>query len=366
MASRLLRLGCGAALALVAACSSASTDASAPTSATNSQGDPAPPNPGPPPPYQPDETTALVIGVQDESFVQTVYARLSSMQLTVTIDGKPAYERELTPSELRANPHEITVRPPKERRDAAIDVRLEGFFDAASQPDGQPRGAAGVVRLARTRFVAGETRLLPLRLEARCASNPPLMMGGAPPITGPTCAAPLTCIGARCESSDVAPAELLPYQASWWTKLPDKCRDAGAPEVVLGAGDRPFAPLTPGEKLVTEAGPQCGHHLWLAVKAKGMSQLDTMTTIKSTLVDTGEVVPTSQYAFSFGGLDAGGCTLSPLRYQLDFGPGQWARFAGKQLDVTVELTDAAGRRAQATTRVEIAAQPKNPELPHCL
>ncbi len=366
MAPRLTHLGAGALLALVAACSSTSSDPAAPASSPTSQGDPAPPNPGPPPPYQPDESTALVLGVQDESFVQTVYARLSVMVLTVSIDGKPAYERELTPSELRANPHEVTVRPPKDRRDAAVEVRLEGFFDAASQPDGQPRGAAGVVRLARTRFVPGETRLLPLRLEARCASNPPMSTGGPPPITGPTCAAPLTCIGARCESSDVATADLLPYKASWWTQLPDKCRDAGAPEVALGPGDRPFAPLTPGEKLVTEAGPQCGHHLWLAVKAKGLSQLDTTTTIKSTLVDTGESVATSQYAFSYGSLDAGGCTLSPLRYQLDFGPGQWARFAGKQLDVTVELTDTAGRRAQATTRVEIAAQPKNPELPHCL
>lgn len=362
----MLRHGLWAAFASFAlaavACSSSSSDASAPTSNPNQNTGPLPP--GPPAPFVTDDKTAIVIGVQDESFVGTVYARLSSLVMKVSIDGAPAYEQKLTPSEMRAPPSEVTVHPPKGKSDAAIEVRLEGTFDDLPLRDGTPP-QPGIVRLARTRFVPNEARVLPIRLEARCVEHPPMSAGGPPPIAGPTCAAPLTCIGAKCESSEVRPEGMPTYGPEWWKKLPDKCRDAGAPQVALGVGQASFTPVAANDTLVPEAGPQCGHHVWLAIKASGLSQTETTTTVKSKLVETGEAGPDVQYAFSLGGLDAGGCALSGLRYQLDAAPGTFVRFAGKELDLTVEVADAAGRKAQTTTRVRVADKAGNPELPHC-
>jgi len=352
------------ALAAVA-CSSSTSDTGAPAPANNPEQNTGPLPPGPPAPFVTDDKTSIVIGVQDESFVGTVYSRLSSLVLKVTIDGAPAYEQKLTPSEMRAPPSEVTVHPPKGKSDAAIEVRLEGTFEDIPLRDGTP-AQPGIVRLARTRFVPNEARVLPLRLEARCVDHPPMSAGGPPPITGPTCAAPLTCIGAKCASSDVRPDDMPAYGPEWWKKLPDKCRDAGAPKVQVGLGQAAFTPIATNDTLVPEAGPQCGHHVWLAIKATGLSQTETTTTVKSKLVETGEAGPDVQYAFSLGGLDAGGCALTGLRYQLDVAPGTFARFAGKELDLTVEVADTAGRKAQTTTRVRVADKASNPELPHCL
>ena len=90
-------------------------------------------------------------------------------------------------------------------------------------------------------------------LEVRC--NTFSLLGGGGP-TGPTCAAPTTCIAGRCGPSELPP--LTDYRADWAKSPPSAC-GTGAPELVIGQGESALAPLADGATVQLEEGPQCGH-----------------------------------------------------------------------------------------------------------
>jgi len=290
----------------------------------------------------------LVVGVQADDFGSLVDA----VHIVVTVDGKEASDETVKPTAL---PKEIILT-------GAAGARAEVTVEATTTqaPNDGTRGGAGttvVVRRAATKLFAEGKRLLRMQLETRCvtASAP----GGAPP--APTCAAPQTCAAGRCISEEVAFDQLETYEPTWASSPPDICRPAnhGAPELFLGTGQSDFAPLADGQTLLLEKGPQGGHHIWIATRMKNLRQSGSRTILSAKLVDdpASPILPAG-YVFTYDRDEGNYCKLWGLRFQLDSGAtdlgGDYRRFLGKKLEVTVEVIDSTNARATATKTIQIA------------
>ena len=339
-------------LVLAAACSSRATSGA---SSNDGQVDAGPgphpgptpdggPTPGPTPPYPADDSTVLVIGVDVEDFRQTLSVDLQTVHIVAKVDGVTAADETIDLRQGDAIPHETTLKAPASKKDAAVDVTIEGFTPV--DPSGPPPPPGGytpnVVRLASTHFVPNDTRILALRLEARCASVGPPLLGGAI-FLGPTCNTPETCIAEKCASDVVDPATLPKYSKSWDTDMPDACR-ASPESMAIGGGDTDYAPIKDGDTVQIVEGGQCGHHVWVGVKMAGMRQYGLRTTISGVSPGNALTGPTSDFMFSYGDAGGGACEIGGLRYQLDAVNGgstgaTWKDFLGKPLDLTVKLAD---------------------------
>ena len=202
--------------------------------------------------------------------------------------------------------------------------------------------------------------------ESRCLvyPPPPRRRGAVPgPLSGPTCKAPLTCIKGLCQSEVVQPAGLEPYTVDWPKNAPDVCkpRNSGPSTIQIGTGQTGFTPLATGQTLRAEAGPQGGHHIWVAVRMKNMKQAGSTTQISRPVQpDTGTVIPPSTFAFTFDRDEGVYCKLFGLRYQLDNGGIDYTQFLGKPLDVTTVVTDSLGEKATSSAHIQIAPTLVNP------
>jgi len=280
---------------------------------------------------------ALVVGVQ----AQVGLAQATkSYRVRAAVNGNDRVDRLLAASgSTAALPFETRL---EEAEGAEVAVTVEAF---ASQ-DGS--GAPVLTRLARTTVVGGAERLLRVRLEASCSS--------VAPFGAPACSAPQTCARDRCVDAFVPPEDLEPWRPAWAVDEPDVCKPAGAgaPEVVVGTGQTDYGTLADGETLEAERGPQGGHHLWIAVRLRNLKQAGSTVVLTATQPGTGLTVPPTSFVFTLDPDEGGYCKLHGLRYQLDNGGAPIAEFLGKDLDVTVEVTDVAGARGRATKRVRVA------------
>jgi hypothetical protein len=256
-------------------------------------------------------------------------------------------------------PWEKAILPGGEPREA-VDVEVEA---TGSLLAGQPLTTL-LTRRSTTHFVPGRDALLRVPLEARCivypaSANPKV---GPGPLSGPTCKAPSTCIKGLCRSPVVPVAALEPYAGDWPTNAPDLCkaRGGGAPTVRAGTGQTGYTPLASGQVLQAEAGPQGGHHIWIAVRMKNLKQAGTITKISAVQPGSGMVIPPSSFAFTFDKDEGGYCKLYGLRYQLDNGGIDYRPFLGKPLDVTTTLVDANGATATSTAHIAVAPTLRNP------
>ena len=337
---------------LAAACSSASGSSANQDTTADAGPSPSPvkdggpnPTPGPTPPVE--EGTVLVLGLDAEDFRPTIGADLQRLHVTTLVDGKPATDETLDLRSGGSIPHETRLKAPAGKKDATVEVLVEGFADIGGGP---LPGAndPNVVRRARTRFVPDQTRILPIRLEARCASAAPALLGGAV-FLGPKCDAPTTCVAATCVPEAVDAATLPGYTKTWETDMPDACR-ASAPSLAIGGGASDYAPLADGATVQLVEGGQCGHHVWVGVKMAGMRQYGVVTTISATSPGTALAGPKSAFTFAYGDAGGGACQLGGLRYQLDGATGgTWKDFLGKPLDLTVEVKDPTTGKAQTST-----------------
>ena len=261
------------------------------------------------------------------------------------VAGKTNSDETIAPSAL---PHEVKVLPPGGNTSAPIDVQIDAYTMAGWTP--QVGGMPALVRTAETSFVPNETKLLRVLLQGQCLLGLP----GGPP-GAPTCTAPQTCIGGRCASDSVAPSALEPYETNWANDAPDVCRplDAGAPVVQVGEGQTDYLPLTPGETVQMEQGPQGGHHIWLAVRQENIKQQGSTTTITSVQPGTNLAGPQMSFVFTFEQDQGGFCKLYGLRYQLDIDGTDYHLFLGKPLDITVKITDQAGHTGTGKASVNI-------------
>jgi len=121
------------------------------------------------------------------------------------------------------------------------------------------------------------------------------------------------------------------------TELDGVCKTvAGAPpDVVLGKGQSDYLPLADLETLKVEAGPQGGHHA----------------------PATGTMISPYEVIYRFDPAEGGYCKLFGLRFQLDLDGVDYIPLLGKELDVTVTVTDQGGDSAHDSRRVMLSPMP---------
>jgi hypothetical protein len=281
----------------------------------------------------------LVVGVQAEE----LGAYVGQVHLVVKVDGAVASDQRVSlPGGL---PKEIPVSGAP---GAKVDVEVDGFAPTA------PQGPPAVTRLAGAHLASGPTKkLLRVVLEQRCTA---IEAPGAPP-PPVTCAAPLTCIGGGCASSDVPDAALEDYDPQWASAPPDICRPAqhGAPEVIVGTGQTDYLPLTDGQMLQMELGPQGGHHIWVATRMRNLRQSGSTTTLTATVEGGTDAIPPAAFVFTFDQDEGNYCKLYGLRFQLDSGAADlknaYKVFLGKTIDVSVTVADTTHATGTGTKRI---------------
>ena len=286
-------------------------------------------------------TSSLVVGVSGED-LRTAF---QEVKVTAKVDGQIAKEQSIVrdANGVLPFPSEVVIEG---AAGAAVDVTLTGL--------GTSTGGSGNVLLTRraTTTMPAEKRLMRIALDSTCVAF------GGPPIVCDTNAGE-TCQRGRCAPSAMPASALEPYAADWAVNTPDACRpvNAGPPEVILGKGQTDYGTLTPNETLRLERGPQGGHHLWIALRMKNLKQAGSRTAISGVQPGTGLKATPTAFVFTFDTDEGGYCKLYGLRFQVDAGGalGEAHKpFLGKPLDVTVEVTDIAGKKASATQRVQIA------------
>ncbi|HEX7604190.1 MAG TPA: hypothetical protein VF316_21375 [Polyangiaceae bacterium] len=290
-----------------------------------------------------DPAGTLVIGVQTDDLNGAV----GSFRLTTTVDGAPQADKFYRADRnIPLFPQEIAVDG-KGNAKAAVEVRVEGYPGV----DPTSLGPTLLTRTARTAMVPGKDLLLRIRLESRCSTG---LVGGVP---GPTCSLPnQTCIAGVC-TDDLLPASALePYVPNWPQNTPDLCRPAnpGPPEVIVGTGQTDYLPLTDGQVVQAELGPQGGHHFYVAIRLKNLKRSGSTTTISGLQPGTNIAIPPTSFVFTFDGDEGGYCKLYGLRYQLDNGGIDWTQFLGKPLDVTVKVKDNTGAEGTGVAHINIA------------
>jgi hypothetical protein len=190
-------------------------------------------------------------------------------------------------------------------------------------------------RLASTKIVAGKKVLFRVALDQRCV----LVPGGQ----APSCAAPETCIAGACAASAVDSKTLPPYSSTWMQVSNDICKPsgAGAPVVTVGEGQADYLPTMDGVEAQVEAGPQGGHHIWIATRMKGLLQSGSITSVSGHFPELNQDIGPLSVIFTFDQDEGGYCKLYGLRLQLDQAlPVD--QVLGKTLEVQVKITDKDG------------------------
>jgi len=133
---------------------------------------------------------------------------------------------------------------------------------------------------------------------------------------------------------------------------------AGAmPEVVVGRGQSDYLPLADLEMVQVEAGPQGGHHIWLALLMKNLLRSGSRTTITGVAPDSGTKITPYEVIYTFDPAEGGYCKLFGLRFQLDLDGVDYVPLLGQELDVTATVTDASGDSGQSSRRIMLSPIP---------
>ncbi len=284
----------------------------------------------------------LTAGIEDSQLGDY----LQSVHVVTTADGVVTSDTTYRASQGALFPREVKMDPHGDP-EALASVRVEGF--ATDDPSAS---APAIVRTAETTMSpAPWNKLLRIDLDPLCVTLPP--SGG---IVGPTCSQPgTTCIAGNCVSDMIDPASLQDYQTNWPSAAPDVCRPAnpGAPIVVVGEGQSDYLPLTDGQTLQAQTGPQGGHHIWIATRMQNLKQSGSTTTVTAVQPGTGATVAPFSVVFTFLPDDGGFCKLYGLRFQLDANGVDYTQFLGKPLDVTVTIADSLGETGSGIAHINL-------------
>jgi hypothetical protein len=133
----------------------------------------------------------------------------------------------------------------------------------------------------------------------------------------------------------------------------DTCKpSAGAnPVVALGWGQNDYLALADLQTLDVEAGPQGGHHIWIAVRMKNLLGSGSKTVIEGIQPDSKTSISPFEVIFTYEPTEGGYCKLYGLRFQLDADGVDYVPLLGKELDVSATVTDRAGATGHDTRRV---------------
>ena len=302
------------------------------------------------------DATGLTVGIQSEPMGGVV----SSLHIVVKVDGAVVAEEDVKPPRGSRvgfpQPWEKTLSGAG-KDDAKVDVEVVAM--------GDPNSPTPLIRrLASTHFVPGKKSLLRVQLESRCIVYPPppkdTKIPG--PLSGPTCTAPSSCIMGICASPNVPVQALETYASNWPTNAPDRCKplNGGPPALQVGTGQAYYVPLQKMQTLQAEAGPQGGHHVWIATRMKNLKQAGSTTKIVGVQPGTNVTIPPTTLAFSYAPDEGGFCKLYGIRYQLDNEGIDYKQFLGKPLDIVVTVTDPSGSSTSTTANIQIAPTLLNP------
>jgi hypothetical protein len=202
-----------------------------------------------------------------------------------------------------------------------------------------------LVRAASTEVIAGRSLLLPVRLESKCVTPP----------DGSACPSEQTCIAGACSDAGVAPGRLDTYTPAWKDSEPDVCKPAGGgePIVIVGEGQGDYLPLDELDEAQVEAGPQGGHHIWVAIRVKNLRQSGSVTSVSGTVPELQYALSPYTVIFTFDADEGGFCKLAGLRFQLDQ-TIDIHELLGKIVDVEATVKDRDGVTGIGKRRVTLS------------
>jgi hypothetical protein len=294
----------------------------------------------------------MVIGVTTEDMGNV----LGTIRIVALVNGTVASDETIDPIKNPAwYPHEVHVAPPLGTKTGTVVVVIEGYLEQGTQPR-----TILLSRTARADFVPDQVALMRITLQSQCV----LALPGGPP-AAPTCTTDQTCISGACANDT---ASLEPYSSTWATDAPDICKpaNAGPPVVYVGTGQNDYLPLTDGQTVQAELGPQGGHHIWIATRMHNLRQAGSTTTITAVQPGTSLTVPPTSFVFTFDPDEGGFCKLYGLRFQLDANGNDYKPLLGKPLDVTVTIKDRSGTVGSATAHVNLAPTILCPNAGPCM
>ena len=276
-----------------------------------------------------DADAVVVVGLTTDI---AVGFQLDRVVITTQVNGVSVESEDLSYDSGKLQlPAEHRLSPVHD--DAALDVSITAFRDADVLPF--------LTRTATTRAIGGRTLFLPLSLDEACA--------------GITCASGATCVKGACEDSSLSPSLLRDYDPAWIITAPDACKTqaSGGPTVEIGKGQTTFATLATDETLPLEAGPQGGHHVWLALRVSGVRQMGSTLTLGGTYPELGVTLAPSTSMITLRKIMDGHCEIYGIRFQVDRGiPVDTIR--GQNLDMEMGLKDPNGDGFVVNKRFNIA------------
>ncbi|MEZ4300299.1 MAG: hypothetical protein R3B70_35465 [Polyangiaceae bacterium] len=284
-------------------------------------------------PPAPTETGAVVLGIRSKL---TPGIGIDAMHVVLKTGGEIVLDEQLEADKGALKfPSEFRIE----------DLNDGETFEATVE--GIVGGTTAVTRLASTEAAAGRDLLLEIELEAACME--------APGSSAPACKAPGTCVKGTCKDSHVAPDKLPDYDPAWSTQTIDTCKPQGAddPIVVVGEGQADYLPTTDGQVAQVEAGPQGGHHIWVAVRVKNLTQAGSITSLTGHFPDLGYDVGPFNVIFTFDPDEGGYCKIYGLRFQLD-SVHAIEEMLGKTLELTATITDKDGDVGTGTRTVKLS------------
>jgi hypothetical protein len=213
----------------------------------------------------------------------------------------------------------------------AVEIQLDAPGDPIS-------GLPPFTQLARTTVVASKILLLRAPISSYCYSP---------------CDPPGTCYLGECRDLQTPPEMLEEYYKDWANYSYCKPKGAGAPELALSAGSRSFVPTSDGQVVDLVAGPQGGHHLWLALRAKNLRHHSQITLTGHLSGPDIDIFPQMSTAVFVDYPSLGLCEATNLRLIVDHDV-DYQQFLGQELQIDIHIEDEDGAMADESTVVNVS------------
>ena len=173
------------------------------------------------------------------------------------------------------------------------------------------------------------------------------------------CSSPPEGVPAPADASpaDAHPAD-APFVGDWCKPL---LSSGDTATVVVGEGQNYFRDIPDETTLTWEKGPQGGHHVWIALRQRGLRQRGTIMTIdledveapgKPVLVNHSRLIYDFDRDEGFDAAKGGWCSRTGLRMQLDNAGGvSLEQLMNHHVRVTATLKDPDGATSVGTRTI---------------
>ena len=275
------------------------------------------------------ETSTVIIGVTSDYVVP---AQLDHLDVVMVVDGT-----ETTHQQLVLGSGAGTTHFPAEfafsdvSPGAALAFTIKGYSS---------HDRLVVARHLTTKARFHDKRLIRVHLEQQCSLDGGL--GGEVP--APTCNETThTCIEGTCQNAAIGPDRHEAYTPDWVLTGSDACKpaDAGAPEIIVGAGQSNYLAVEDYATAQVEAGPQGGHHIWIAARVHNLRRSGSITEVGGEIPALGLSIAPLLVVHTLSIDNGGYCKIFGLRFQIDIGADVQSML-GQQIEVTVKIEDKSG------------------------